>query len=590
MGRMNDAQIAAAHTPAPIAEIAARAGIDEDLLIPYGRHMAKVDVHAIDAPRTGRVVLVTGISPTPAGEGKTTVTVGLVDGLNLVAEEEDAPASIAGRTAMAALREPSLGPVFGIKGGATGGGWSQVVPMEAVNLHFTGDFHALTSAHNLLCALVDNHIQQGNELGIDPRTITLKRALDTNDRTLRDVVTGLGGRTQGVPREGGFEITVATETMAVFCLARDLADLKRRLGQITVGSTYAGEPVTASQIGPHGAQGAMAVLLKDAIAPNLVQTLGGTPVLVHGGPFANIAHGANSVIATRTAQRLADVVVTEAGFGADLGGQKFMDITSVAGQFPPAAIVVVATVRALKLQSGMALADVKAGVAKVAERDGRDEQEVQDAHVAALRSGVANLARHVENMQAYGAPVVVAVNRFAEDTDAELEWLEGWCREQDLACAVADVWGSGGEGSRGLARAVARALPAPGDDAPVLTGLWTEGMTVEERIQAVVKRNYRGAKAEFTAAARRQLAEVSRRGLDGLPVCMAKTQYSFSDDPTALNAPEGFTVTVREVSAKTGAGFVVALTGAVMTMPGLPKSPAADRMDVDDAGNITGLF
>ncbi|MGW5853271.1 formate--tetrahydrofolate ligase [Micrococcus sp. NPDC055215] len=587
---MNDAEIAAAHPIRPIAEIAAEAGIAEDLLIPYGRHMAKVDVHALTAPERGRVVLVTGISPTPAGEGKTTVTVGLADGLNLLAQQPDAPGAVAGARTVVALREPSLGPVFGIKGGATGGGRAQVVPMEDINLHFTGDFHAITSAHNLLCALVDNHVQQGNALGIDPRTIALKRALDMNDRTLRDVVTGLGGRTQGVPREGGFEITVATETMAVFCLAADLADLKARLGRITVGYTYDGEAVTASQIGPNGAQGAMAVLLKDAIEPNLVQTLGGTPALVHGGPFANIAHGANSVIATRTARRLGDLVVTEAGFGADLGGQKFMDITAVAGGFPPAAAVVVATVRALKLQAGIALPDVKAGVAEAAERSGRGLADVRAEHVDALRAGLANLERHVGNMRAYGVPVVVAVNRFTQDDDAELDVLRAWGVENGVPVAVADVWGGGGEGALELARLLGEHLPAPGEPAPPVTGLWTEGMEVEERIQAVVRRVYGGAGAELSPVARRQLAQLRARGLDRLPVCMAKTQYSFSDDPTLLNAPEGFTVSVRELSAKTGAGFVVALTGAVMTMPGLPASPAADRMDVADDGTVTGLF
>ncbi|WP_404463896.1 formate--tetrahydrofolate ligase [Micrococcus antarcticus] len=587
---MNDAEIAAAHPIRPIAEIAAEAGIAEDLLIPYGRHMAKVDVHALTAPERGRVVLVTGISPTPAGEGKTTVTVGLADGLNLLAQQPDAPDAVAGARTVVALREPSLGPVFGIKGGATGGGRAQVVPMEDINLHFTGDFHAITSAHNLLCALVDNHVQQGNALGIDPRTIALKRALDMNDRTLRDVVTGLGGRTQGVPREGGFEITVATETMAVFCLAADLADLKARLGRITVGYTYDGEAVTASQIGPNGAQGAMAVLLKDAIKPNLVQTLGGTPALVHGGPFANIAHGANSVIATRTARRLGDLVVTEAGFGADLGGQKFMDITAVAGGFPPAAAVVVATVRALKLQAGIALPDVKAGVAEAAERSGRGLADVRAEHVDALRAGLANLERHVGNMRAYGVPVVVAVNRFTQDDDAELDVLRAWGVENGVPVAVADVWGGGGEGALELARLLGEHLPAPGEPAPPVTGLWTEGMEVEERIQAVVRRVYGGAGAELSPVARRQLAQLRARGLDRLPVCMAKTQYSFSDDPTLLNAPEGFTVSVRELSAKTGAGFVVALTGAVMTMPGLPASPAADRMDVADDGTVTGLF
>lgn len=587
---MNDAEIAAARPLRPIAQIAAQAGIDEELLIPYGRYMAKVDVHALEAPEDGRVVLVTGISPTPAGEGKTTVTVGLADGLNLLAEQEDAPPAVAGRRTVVALREPSLGPVFGIKGGATGGGYSQVVPMESINLHFTGDFHAITSAHNLLCALVDNHIQQGNALDIDPRTITIKRALDMNDRSLRDVVTGLGGRTQGVPREGGFEITVATETMAVFCLATDLMDLKERLGRITVGYTFDGEPVAASQIGPHGAQGAMAVLLKDAISPNLVQTLGGTPALVHGGPFANIAHGANSVIATRTARRLGDLVLTEAGFGADLGGQKFMDITSVAGGFPPAAVVVVATVRALKLQAGLSLRDVKAGIVDAAAFHEQDEDQVRAEHLAALRVGIANLARHTANMQAYGVPVVVAVNRFTQDEDVELQVLRDWGAEQGVTVAVANVWGEGGAGALELARVLAEQLPAPGEPQAEVTGLWDEQMDVEERIQTVVQKVYGGSRAELSPKARRQLSDLRDRELDRLPVCMAKTQYSFSDDPALLGAPEEFTVTVRELSAKTGAGFVVVLTGAVMTMPGLPASPAADRMDVDEHGTITGLF
>jgi formate--tetrahydrofolate ligase len=578
---MNDADIAAAATFLPISEIARRSAIPEEALIPYGHHMAKIDPVRLSSSQRdpGDVVLVTGISPTPAGEGKSTVTVGLVDGLNQLAAQADAPQWWRGKTAMAALREPSLGPVFGMKGGATGGGYAQVVPMEEINLHFTGDFHAITAAHNLLCALVDNHLHQGNALGIDPRSIALKRCLDTNDRALRQTVIGLGGRAQGVPRENGFEITVATETMAVFCLSRDLEDLKARLSRMIIGRTYDKQPVTVGQLGPNGAQGAMAVLLKDALKPNLVQTLGGSAVLVHGGPFANIAHGANSIIATNTARSLSDLVVTEAGFGADLGGQKFMDITAVAGGFPPAASVVVTTVRALKMNGGMSLGEVNAGSGGAAGSG--------QSHLEALEAGVANLERHVQNLSVYGVPVVVAINRFPQDTDAELSWLTGWCGRAGIRVAVAEVWARGGAGAVELARQVTDAIT---EDTASYRSLWTESMDVEERIDAVVQRIYRGSHVEYSAEAKRQLAQLTAEGWGHLPVCMAKTQYSFTDDPKVLGAPTGFGIMVRELVVRPGAGFIVALTGTMMTMPGLPKAPAADVMDVDADGRISGLF
>jgi formate--tetrahydrofolate ligase len=583
---MNDADIAAAATFLPITEIARQSAIPEEALIPYGHHMAKIDPVKLPSSRRapGQVVLVTGISPTPAGEGKSTVTVGLVDGLNQLAAQADAPQWWRGKTAMAALREPSLGPVFGMKGGATGGGYAQVVPMEEINLHFTGDFHAITAAHNLLCALVDNHLHQGNALGIDPRSIALKRCLDTNDRALRQTVIGLGGRAQGVPRENGFEITVATETMAVFCLSRDLEDLKARLARMIIGRTHDKSPVTVGDLGPHGAQGAMAVLLKDALKPNLVQTLGGSSVLIHGGPFANIAHGANSIIATNTARSLSDLVVTEAGFGADLGGQKFMDITAVAGGFPPAASVVVTTVRALKMNGGMSLAEVIAGAPPAA---GSAEGIEARRHLDALEEGVANLERHVQNLSVYGVPVVVAVNRFPQDTDAELSWLTDWCGRTGVRVAVADVWARGGSGAVDLARQVTEAIA---EDSASYRSLWTETMDVEERIDAVVQRIYGGSHVEYSAEAKRQLAQLTEEGWGHLPVCMAKTQYSFTDDPKVLGAPTGFGIMVRELVVRPGAGFIVALTGTMMTMPGLPRSPAADVMDVDADGRISGLF
>jgi formate--tetrahydrofolate ligase len=583
---MNDADIAAAATFLPITEVARRSAIPEEALIPYGRHMAKIDPVRLSSSQRapGQVVLVTGISPTPAGEGKSTVTVGLVDGLNQLAAQADAPQWWRGKAAMAALREPSLGPVFGMKGGATGGGYAQVVPMEEINLHFTGDFHAITAAHNLLCALVDNHLHQGNALGIDPRTIALKRCLDTNDRALRQTVIGLGGHAQGVPRENGFEITVATETMAVFCLSRDLQDLKARLARMIIGRTHDKRPVTVGDLGPHGAQGAMAVLLKDALKPNLVQTLGGSSVLIHGGPFANIAHGANSIIATNTARSLSDLVVTEAGFGADLGGQKFMDITAVAGGFPPAAAVVVTTVRALKMNGGMSLAEVNAGAPAAA---GSAEGIEARRHLDALEEGVANLERHVDNLSVYGVPVVVAINRFPQDTDAELSWLTDWCGRAGVRVAVAEVWARGGAGAVDLARQVTEAIA---EDSASYRSLWTETMDVEERIDAVVQRIYRGSHVEYSAEAKRQLAQLTEEGWGHLPVCMAKTQYSFTDDPKVLGAPTGFGIMVRELVVRPGAGFIVALTGAMMTMPGLPRSPAADVMDVDADGRISGLF
>ena len=541
---------------APIAAIAARAGIPEAALEPYGRFKAKVDPALVpDDGTRGAVVLVTAMSPTPAGEGKSTVTVGLADAL-----------ARTGRRVLAALREPSLGPVLGMKGGATGGGYSQVVPMEDINLHFTGDFHAITTANNALAALIDNHIHHGNALGIDPRRITFKRVLDVNDRELRQIVVGLGGPAQGTPREDGFDITVASEVMAVFCLARDLADLKARLAAITVGYTYTGEPVTVGEL---GVQGALALLLKEAVKPNLVQTIAGTPALVHGGPFANIAHGCNSVIATSLARRLADVVVTEAGFGADLGAEKYMDIKARAADVAPDAVVVVATVRAVKMHGGAPLA------------------RINEPDLAALEAGTANLRRHLRNIGQFGIRPVVAVNRFTSDTEEELDWLCRWCRDEGYEVAVADVWGQGGGGPGGdaLAATVLAELEQPRS----FRHLYPLDMDVEEKIRTIAARIYGAADVEFALPARRRLEQIRAHGWDELPVCMAKTQYSFSDDASRLGAPEGFTLHVRDLVVKTGAGFVVALTGAVMTMPGLPKSPAALRMDVTDDGTPVGL-
>ncbi|MCC9205729.1 formate--tetrahydrofolate ligase [Arthrobacter sp. zg-Y769] len=554
---LSDLEISRAARLLPVTEIARRASIPDAALEPYGRYKAKVDPALLpEGPARGRVVLVTAMSPTPAGEGKSTVTVGLADALQR-----------AGENVMIALREPSLGPVLGMKGGATGGGYSQVVPMEEINLHFTGDFHAITAANNALAALLDNHIFQGNQLGLDPRRITIKRVMDMNDRALRDIVIGLGGPAQGVPRQDGFDITVASEVMAVFCLARNLSDLSDRLSRITVGYTYDRRPVTVADL---GAQGAMTLLLREALKPNLVQTLAGTPALVHGGPFANIAHGCNSVIATSTARSLAGIVVTEAGFGADLGAEKYLDIKSRVADVAPDAVVVVATVRALKMHGGVPKTDLAA------------------ENLPALRAGTANLHRHLENIRRFGINPVVAVNHFSTDTDAELRWLVDWCAEEGVTAAVADVWaqGGGGPGGDALAKAVLRVLEAPSD----FRFLYPDELPVEQKIRTVAREIYGAADVEFAPPARRRLLEIEERGLEHLPVCMAKTPYSFSDDPAVMGAPSGFTLHVRDLAIKTGAGFVVALTGAVMTMPGLPRNPAALRMDVAADGTPSGLI
>ncbi len=552
----SDIEIAQACEMLPIGEVAERAGIPEELVEPYGRTKAKIDATALaDRPRRGRLVLVTAITPTPAGEGKTTTSVGLADGLAAI-----------GKDVMLALREPSLGPVFGVKGGAAGGGYAQVVPMEDINLHFTGDFHAIGAANNLLAAMVDNHIKQGNELGIDPRRVTWRRCVDMNDRQLRHVVDGLGGVADGMPREDGFDITVASEVMAVFCLATDLADLKRRLGRMVVGYTYDRRPVTAHDL---RAEGAMCALLKDALKPNLVQTLEHTPAIVHGGPFANIAHGCNSVVATTTALRLADYVVTEAGFGADLGAEKFCDIKCRMAGLAPDACVVVATVRALKMHGGLPKSDL-------------DREDL-----AALEAGLPNLLRHVTNMRdVYGLPVVVAVNARTSDTAAELELVQRRCRELGVDAVLSEVWAKGGEGGRALAEEVVRLCDEPSD----FRFSYDASAPIAEKLDAICRRVYHADGVDLTLAASRQLAQLEEQGFGGLPICMAKTQYSFSDDPSLLGAPEGFRVTVRQLKVAAGAGFVVALTGDIMTMPGLPKSPAAERIDVDEDGRIVGLF
>ncbi|WP_261623862.1 formate--tetrahydrofolate ligase [Nesterenkonia marinintestina] len=554
MSHLSDIEIASAADLRPIGDVAHDLGLSDEALYPIGHHMAKIDAEQLrERPQSGRVVLVTALTPTPAGEGKSTMTVGLTDGLNRI-----------GVRAAAALREPSLGPVFGMKGGATGGGYAQVVPMEDINLHFTGDFHAITSANNLLAASIDNHIQQGNALGIDPRRIDFRRVLDMNDRALRQIVVGLGGPAQGVPREDQFTITVASEVMAVLCLATDLEDLKARLGRITVASTYDRRPVTVADI---GVAGAMTVLLKRAVQPNLVQTLEGNPALIHGGPFANVAHGCSSVRATQTARRLADVVVTEAGFGADLGAEKFLDIKAPQADCYPDAVVLVATVRALKMHGGVA----------------KDDLRTED--VDALRRGLANLDRHVTNMRGAGAEPVIAINAFVHDTDAEVEALRSWCVEQGLRSAVVEAWARGGAGAVDLAEQVSRALEQPAE----MQSFYAADMTLEEKIRTLVTEVYRGDGAEFSSVARRKLAEYERQGWDRLPVCVAKTQYSFSDDPSLRGAPEGFTLTVRDLQVRTGAGFVVVLTGDIMTMPGLPKHPAALDMDITADGGVSGL-
>lgn len=553
MSTRSDVEIAQAHTLKPITEIAAKAGVAEDALIPYGKHMAKVDITQVPAGSPGKLVLVTGVSPTPAGEGKSTVLIGLTDALAKL-----------GQNAMVALREPSLGPVMGIKGGAAGGGYSQVVPMEQINLHFTGDFHAITSANNTLAALIDNHIHQGNALGIDPRRVTWQRCLDVNDRSLRNVVTGLGGPAHGVPAETGFTITAASEIMAILGLATDLADLKRRLANITVGLTYDKKPVTAGDL---GAQGAMAALLKDAVNPNLVQTLGGTPAFIHGGPFANIAHGCNTLIATRTAQQYAEIVLTEAGFGSDLGAEKFFDIKARYGGLDVAGAVIVATIRSIKHNAGVAKADLAA------------------ENVAALEAGIANLERHVENVRKFGVTPVVALNRFATDTQAELAYVKQWAQERGVALAEADVWSAGGDGAIELAQTLLDNL-VEGSSHP----LYDPADGVEHSIATIAREIYRAGDVQYSAAALKDLQTLKDNGFDSLPVCISKTQYSFSDDPARLGAPTGHTLHVRNLIPRTGAGFVLALTGDVMTMPGLPKQPAANTIDVDDNGVISGLF
>ncbi|WP_300344487.1 formate--tetrahydrofolate ligase [Nesterenkonia sp.] len=554
MTQPSDIEIANAATLRPITEVAADLGLHSGEYALYGEHMAKIDPQVLtDRPRGGKVVLMTGISPTPAGEGKSSMTVGLVDGLNRT-----------GTKAVAALREPSLGPVFGMKGGATGGGYAQIVPMDEINLHFTGDFHAITAANNLLCAVIDNHIHQGNQLGIDPRRIHFKRVLDINDRALRGVVVGLGGPGQGMPREDGFTITVASEVMAVLCLATSLRDLKERLARITVAHTFERTPVTAGDL---GMADPMAILLRRAIQPNLVQTLEGNPALIHGGPFANIAHGCSSVLATQSAQRLADVVVTEAGFGADLGAEKFLDIKARWADCYPSAVVIVATVRALKLHGGVAL-------------DNLGEENVE-----ALRAGLANLQRHIDNLRSVGAQPVVAINAFDRDTPAETQALQQWCTDYGLRSAVVTAWSEGGAGAEALAQQVQQALA----EDQQIGSFYEDQLTLEEKIRLLVTSVYGGAGVEFAPAARRRLREYAEEGWDRFPVCMAKTQYSFSDDPAKVGAPEGFTVTVRDLDVRTGAGFVVVLTGSIMTMPGLPKKPAAMGMRISDDGVISGL-
>ncbi len=551
-----DIEIAQSANMLPISQVAAQAGIDGELLEHYGRVKAKIDTGPLrERPRKGRLILVTAINPTPAGEGKTTTSVGLADALSRL-----------GRNVILCLREPSLGPVFGVKGGAAGGGYAQVVPMEDINLHFTGDFHAIGAANNLLAAMLDNHIQQGNALGIDVKKITWRRCVDMNDRQLRNIVDGLGGRMQGVPREDGFDITVASEIMAVLCLASDLKDLKERLSRIIVGYTYDDRPVTAADL---KAQGAMAALLKDAIKPNLVQTLENTPALVHGGPFANIAHGCNSVTATDTALKLADYVVTEAGFGADLGAEKFLDIKCRAAGMDPGAVVIVATVKALKYNGGVPKA------------------ELGEENLEALERGLPNLLKHVENItQVYGLPCVVAVNRFVNDTDAELALIADKCRALGVNVALSEVWSKGGAGGVELAEEVLRLCGQRHD----FRFAYELDLPLRDKIETIVKRVYGGAGVSYSAAASRELDRLEAMGFGNLPVCMAKTQYSLSDDPAKLGRPEGFTVTVSKVRVSAGAGFVVAQTGDIMTMPGLPRVPAAEKIDVDENGVISGLF
>lgn len=554
----SDIQIAQECEKKQITEIAEAAGIDEKYLEQYGKYKAKVDYSLLrdkkDEP-DGKLILVTAITPTPAGEGKTTTSVGLADGLRKI-----------GKNAIAALREPSLGPVFGIKGGAAGGGHAQVVPMEDINLHFTGDFHAIGAANNLLAAMLDNHIQQGNDLSIDPKQITWKRAVDMNDRQLRHIVDGLGGRMQGVPREDGFDITVASEVMAVLCLASDISDLKERLARIIVAYTYDGKPVTAKDL---RAEGAMAALLKDALKPNLVQTIEGTPAFIHGGPFANIAHGCNSITATKMAMKLADYTVTEAGFAADLGAEKFFDIKCRIAGLKPDAVVIVATVRALKYHGGVA------------------KNDLNEENLDALTRGLPNLLQHVSNIKdVFGLPCVVAINAFPTDTEEELTLVEEKCRQMGVNVVISEVWAKGGEGGAALAEEVVRLCQIPGD----FRQSYDLSLSIEEKLNAICKSVYHADGAVLTDNAKKQAKKLEDLGFGNLPICVAKTQYSFSDDPSKLGAPSGFTVTVRNLKVSAGAGFIVALTGDIMTMPGLPKVPAAEKIDVDSDGRITGLF
>ncbi len=553
----SDIEIAQACKMQPIQDIARQLGVAEEYLEPYGNYKAKVDYRLFQNSQApdGKLILVTAITPTPAGEGKTTTTVGLSDGLRKI-----------GKKAVVALREPSLGPVFGVKGGAAGGGYAQVVPMEDINLHFTGDFHAIGAANNLLAAMLDNHIQQGNALGIDVKKITWKRCVDMNDRQLRNIVDGLGGRMQGVPREDGFDITVASEVMAVLCLATSISDLKERLGRMVVAYTYDDKPVTAGDL---KAAGAMTALLKDALKPNLVQTLEGTPAFIHGGPFANIAHGCNSIMATKAALKLGDYAVTEAGFGADLGAEKFLDIKCRMAGLHPDAVVVVATVRALKHHGGVAKADL-----------GQENLE-------ALEKGLPNLLRHVENITTvFGLPCVVAINRFPLDTEAELALIEAKCKQLGVNVALSEVWAKGGEGGRALAEEVVRLCEQPNHYQPS----YELDTTIEEKLHTIVTRIYRGREVVLTPAAKKQVKQLTDQGFGSYPICMAKTQYSFSDDASLLGAPEDFAVTVRNVKVSAGAGFLVALTGDILTMPGLPKVPSAEKIDVDENGKISGLF
>jgi formate--tetrahydrofolate ligase len=552
----SDIEIAQEIELKPIQEIAKKVKLTEDDLELYGKYKAKIDITKLNNNADlGKLILVTAINPTPAGEGKSTISIGLADGLNQI-----------NKNAVIALREPSLGPVMGMKGGATGGGYAQVLPMEDINLHFTGDMHAITTANNALSALIDNHIHQGNQLNIDPRRLIWKRVVDLNDRALRQVVVGLGGPLQGVPREDGFDITVASEIMAILCLATDIHNLKERLSQILIGYTYQREPVT---VGDLKIEGALALLLKDAIKPNLVQTIEGTPAIVHGGPFANIAHGCNSVIATKTALRLGDYVVTEAGFGADLGAEKFLDIKVPNLGKAPDAVVIVATIRALKMHGGVAKTDLG--------------QE----NVEAVIKGFANLQRHIQNIQHYGLPVVVAINEFITDTEAEFLQLEALCQQENVIIRRASVWANGGLGGKDLAEAVVDAIETKEAN---YQRLYEDSLSIEEKVKTIVSKIYGGKDVSFGAKAQTQLKTFAQQGWDNLPVCMAKTQYSFSDNPTVLGAPTDFTVTIREFVPKLGAGFIVALTGDVMTMPGLPKQPAALNMDIDEKGRAIGLF